>query len=254
MDRTARCQPISVLIARDFSPRFGLLKHGLANLVAGDDSASDAQFDDMLGSSGPASHPAAMRKEQRTPRAHFEDNISQRKREILEVAAQLFAKHGYRGTSMRDIGEQTGVLGGSLYHHIKSKDALFVELSEAALLAASDRIAAAVGAHAEPWPRFEAACQTLLEIQLDPDSLTLPLMNDFHDVPDHVRRAVIASRDTFETQFRDIVSDLPLPDDIDRSIYRNLLLSLLNGTSEWYRPGRLSPAEIACQIALIFKH
>jgi TetR/AcrR family transcriptional regulator, cholesterol catabolism regulator len=195
-----------------------------------------------------------MTREKGAARAHFDDTISQRKREILEVATRLFARNGYRGTSMRDIGEETGVLGGSLYHHIKSKDALFVELSEAALLAASDRIGEAVNAHAEPWPRFEAACRTLLEIQLDPDSLTLPLMNDFHDVPDDVRRAVIASRDTFEKQFRDLVNDLPLPDHIDRSIYRNLLLSLLNGTGAWYRPGRLSAAEIAHQITLIFKH
>ena len=56
-----------------------------------------------------------------------------RRREILEIAAQLFARKGYRGTSMRDIGERAGVLGGSLYHHIKSKDALFVELHNAAL-------------------------------------------------------------------------------------------------------------------------
>lgn len=186
-------------------------------------------------------------------RTHYADNISPRKREILEIAAQLFARKGYRGTSMREIGEQTGILGGSLYHHIKSKDELFVELSEAALMAASDQIAEAVGAHDEPWARFEAACRTLLEIQLDPDSLTLPLMNDFHDVPDDVRRAVIASRDAFEDQFRGIVKELPLPDHIDRSIYRNLLLSLLNGTSGWYRPGRLSPAEIARQITHIFR-
>ena len=195
-----------------------------------------------------------VRKKQDIVRTHYADNISQRKREILEVAAQLFAKKGYRGTAMREIGEQTGIFGGSLYHHIKSKDELFVELSKAALLAASDRIAEAVSAHAEPWARFEAACQTLLEIQLDPDSLTLPLMNDFHDVPDDVRHAVIASRDAFEEQFRDIVNQLPLPNYIDRSIYRNLLLSLINGTGEWYRPGRLSPAEIARQITYIFRH
>jgi AcrR family transcriptional regulator len=195
-----------------------------------------------------------MKKEQRAARAHFNDGVSQRKREILEVAARLFAKYGYRGTSMRDIGEQAGVLGGSLYHHIKSKDVLFVELSEAALLAASERIAEAISAQHDPWLRFETACRTLLEIQLDPESLTLPLMNDFHSVPDEVRSAVIACRDAFERQFCDLISDLPLPDRIDRSIYRNLLLSLLNGTGEWYRPGRLSPAQIATQITLIFRH
>src|SRR4051812_37431545 len=91
-----------------------------------------------------------------------DENKGSRRREILEIAAQLFARKGYRGTSMRDIGEQAGVLGGSLYHHIKSKDALFVELHNAALGAAAERIAASVAEHADPWSRLEAACVALL--------------------------------------------------------------------------------------------
>ena len=65
-----------------------------------------------------------------------------RRRQIMEIAAQIFARKGYRGTSMRDIGQAAGMLGGSLYHHIKSKDALFVELHHAALDAAEEQIAA----------------------------------------------------------------------------------------------------------------
>lgn len=182
------------------------------------------------------------------------ENTSERRRQILEIAAQLFARKGYRGTSMRDIGEQAGVLGGSLYHHIKSKDALFVELHNAALDAAAERVAAAVEQHRDPWSRLEAACATLLEIQLDPDSLTLPMMNDFREVPEDVRRALIDRRDRFEVQFGDIVETLPLPPSIDRSIYRNLLLSQLNSAADWYRPGRLRPSQIAGEIVRIFKH
>lgn len=155
---------------------------------------------------------------------------------------------------MRDIGEQAGVLGGSLYHHIKSKDALFVELHNAALDAAEDKITLAVGAQDEPWGRLTAACATLLEIQLAPDSLTMPMMNDFREVPDSVRGELIARRDRFEGVFRNVVAELPLPPDIDRSIYRNLLLSQLNSAAGWYRHGRLSPREIAVQIVAIFRH
>lgn len=155
---------------------------------------------------------------------------------------------------MRDIGEQAGVLGGSLYHHIKSKDALFVELHDAALDAAAARISTAVDLESDPWRRLEAAAATLLEIQLDPDSLTLPMMNDFREVPPPVRRQLILRRDRFEGQFRALVEALPLPAAIDRSIYRNLLLSQLNTASDWYRPGRLTPREIAGQIVQIFKH
>ncbi|MBZ9648344.1 TetR/AcrR family transcriptional regulator [Sphingobium sp. 3R8] len=181
------------------------------------------------------------------------DEGSGRRRQILEIAAQLFAKKGYRGTSMRDIGEQAGVLGGSLYHHIKSKDALFVELHNAALDAAENSIAHAVRAQDEPWARLAAACAALLEIQLAPDSLTMPMMNDFREVPDAVREQLIARRDRFEEIFRSLVTSLPLPPHIDRSIYRNLLLSQLNSASDWYRDGRLSPSEIAAQIVAIFR-
>lgn len=182
------------------------------------------------------------------------DEGSARRRQILEIAAQLFAKKGYRGTSMRDIGEQAGVLGGSLYHHIKSKDALFVELHNAALDGAEERIAQAVAAQSEPWARLTAACATLLEIQLAPDSPTTPMMNDFREVPDPVREQLIARRDRFEGLFRALVEELPLPAHIDRSVYRNLLLVQLNSMADWYRPGRLTPAQIAAQMVAVFRH
>jgi len=187
-------------------------------------------------------------------KAQFDDKISSRKRQILEAAAQLFARKGYRGTSIRDIGEEVGVLGGSLYHHIKSKDALFVELHDAALDQAAVHIGNAVALEDEPWSRLEAACVALLEIQADPQSLTFPLMNDFRDVPDDVRLQLIARRDAFEDQFRDLVDDLPLPAEIDRPLYRTMLLSQLNGAAHWYRPGRLPLAEIGRQIARVFRH
>lgn len=177
-----------------------------------------------------------------------------RRRQIMEIAAQIFARKGYRGTSMRDIGEAAGVLGGSLYHHIKSKDALFVELHHAALDAAEQQIAAAIDCHDDPWVRLEAACATLLDIQLDPHSLTMPMMNDFREVPEQVRAALIDRRDRFEQLFRTLVADLPLPAGIDRSIYRNLLLSQLNSAADWVRPGRMTPRDIAAQIVRVFRH
>lgn len=198
-----------------------------------------------------------MRKTIPSPQAQPSEaagKASDRRRQIFEIAAQLFARKGYRGTSMRDIGEEAGVLGGSLYHHVKSKDALFVELHDAALDAAAERIAAAIGCHEGAWQRLEAACVALLEIQLDSDSLTLPMMNDFREVPADVRAALIQRRDRFEDQFRTLVDALDLPATIDRSAYRNLLLSQLNSAATWYRPGRLTPEQLGRQIAIVFRH
>src|SRR3546814_13134790 len=91
---------------------------------------------------------------------------------------------------MRDIGEQAGVLGGSLYHHTKSKDALFIELHNAALDVVELRIAQAIEGVRDPWEKLERACATLLELQLAPDSLTMPMMNVFREVTRSEERRV----------------------------------------------------------------
>lgn len=46
----------------------------------------------------------------------------ERKKEILDVAEELFAAKGYDGTSTTDILEQVGIARGTLYYHFKSKE------------------------------------------------------------------------------------------------------------------------------------
>ncbi len=184
----------------------------------------------------------------------FAGEISERHRAILEAAASLFAERGYAATSVRDIGERVGLLGGSLYHYIKSKELLFIKIHDTALQVAEDRIRAAIEQESDPWARLEAACVTMLGIQLDPQSITMPLMNDFLAVPRHVQESLIAKRDTFEQIFVALVADLPLAEGIDPGVYRLLLLTLLNNVGLWYRPGGLSPEDIGRQIVTIFRH
>jgi len=53
---------------------------------------------------------------------------SDRRAEILRLAADLFAERGFKATTMRDIAEAAGVLSGSLYHHFDSKESIIEEL------------------------------------------------------------------------------------------------------------------------------
>ncbi|MBB5278435.1 AcrR family transcriptional regulator [Rhizobium rosettiformans] len=180
--------------------------------------------------------------------------LSERHREILEEAAALFAERGYAATSVRDIGERVGLLGGSLYHYIKSKEELFVRIHDIALQIAEDRIRAAIAPLSQPWDRLEAACVALTEIQLDPGSLTMPLMKDFALVPLQIRERLVKKRDSFEQMFRDLIAAVPLDPALDRGVYRLLLLTLLNNVSSWYRPGGMTAEEIGRQIVRIFRH
>jgi AcrR family transcriptional regulator len=53
--------------------------------------------------------------------------MGNRRAEILETAARMFAISGIR-TSLKEIGDECGILPGSLYFHFKSKEALIIEL------------------------------------------------------------------------------------------------------------------------------
>ena len=124
----------------------------------------------------------------------FADLIGDRRRDVLLAAAQLFAERGYRGTSVRDIAQSVGVLGGSLYHHFKSKEALFLEVHGEALKVSGAAILKSIAMHVEPWDRLRAACRTHLEMQLDPQSLTVPLMEDLNAVSNSLRSGLIKQR------------------------------------------------------------
>lgn len=53
-----------------------------------------------------------------------------RRDEIVDVAAALFARQGYAGTGVVDIGNAAGLGKGGLYYYIGSKEALLVEIHE----------------------------------------------------------------------------------------------------------------------------
>lgn len=190
----------------------------------------------------------------RSPKRQPHGTPGDRYHDIIQAAALLFAERGYLATSMRDIAERVGLLGGSLYHHVRSKEELFVAVHDFALQHASEQIAEVVANLVDPWERLEAACVRQLEIQLDPDVVAMPFLTDFRNVPQDILEKLIARRDVFERAYIELVDSLPLPGHIDKSLYRVLLLSLINSVSVWYRPGRMTPAEIGRQIVHIFRH
>ncbi|WP_152187180.1 TetR/AcrR family transcriptional regulator [Bacillus velezensis] len=52
------------------------------------------------------------------------------KKELINVARDLFAKKGYSETSIRDILTAANISKGNLYHHFKGKEFLFLHIME----------------------------------------------------------------------------------------------------------------------------
>jgi AcrR family transcriptional regulator len=75
--------------------------------------------------------------------------VDDRRRQLLELGAQLFARHSYAELSMARIAREAGISKALLYHYFPSKQELFV----ATLQAAADD----VRARTEPDPELPPA-------------------------------------------------------------------------------------------------
>ncbi|HVM96370.1 MAG TPA: TetR/AcrR family transcriptional regulator [Candidatus Acidoferrales bacterium] len=67
----------------------------------------------------------------------------------LRAAERIFARHGYGATSMRDVAAAAGIQAASLYHHWRSKEALYADVLDEANGRLREIVRAELG-HDEP--------------------------------------------------------------------------------------------------------
>ena len=178
---------------------------------------------------------------------------SAREEEILSAAARIFREKGYHGTSVRDIAESVGLLKGSLYHYIRSKEELLARLFEGALEEtireldeiaardepASDRLRAMVRAYA-------------LSVTANLDSVALYL-REWRSLPSPELARVRARRRSMRALFESVIAQGARRREFaaaDAKVAALAMLGMVNWTYEWYRPrGRLRPEALADSLA-----
>lgn len=173
---------------------------------------------------------------------------------ILDAAIRLFGKQGYSGTSMRDIAAAVGVLPGSLYAHIASKEALLADIVEDGV----NRFLAAVHPHAEsdatPTAKLRAMMIAHVAVVADNPERSLVVFHQWRYLGDDNIQAAIGKRRDYEQAFIGVIDDGmkagAFRADLNLRIAVLAILGALNWTPEWLSPdGRLSPEEVGEIIA-----
>ena len=184
------------------------------------------------------------------PRGPRQDN---RRQILLDAAAALFRARGFHAVTMREIAREAGMLAGSMYYHFSSKDDLLVSVYEEGVRRISDRVDLASADIADPWARLEAACRAHTEMLLEESDYAQVIQKVMpEDVPSG-QAQLISSRDGYESLFRQLVDDLPLAADVDRTILRLTLIGALNSAKNWYQPGGMPPGEVAAEVIKLLK-
>ncbi|HSV37770.1 MAG TPA: TetR/AcrR family transcriptional regulator [Nocardioidaceae bacterium] len=99
-------------------------------------------------------------------------------RAIIDIAAGLFARHGYAGTSLAHIASEVGYSKAGLIHRFGNKEGLYRAILDAATTTGDELIA-----YAERFPfgpeRERAAAEQAVEHALDHVGVMLMIMNAF---------------------------------------------------------------------------
>jgi len=115
---------------------------------------------------------------------------SPRRAAILAAAAELFARRGFHGVSIEDLGRAVGTSGPALYRHFPGKQALLsamlVDISERLLSEGRARVAAA----ASPAAALDGLIAWHVDFALDNPSLITVHTRELDNVPDADRHRV----------------------------------------------------------------
>lgn len=81
--------------------------------------------------------------------------------ELVSLARRTFAQRGYAGTSMRVVAEGAGLTKAALFHHFRSKEAMYLEAMSSVVSALQALVAAAArpdGSFLDRLDRLGAMC------------------------------------------------------------------------------------------------
>jgi AcrR family transcriptional regulator len=174
-----------------------------------------------------------------------------RRREIDQVASELFHANGYAATSVRDIARALDIQGASLYAHVASKeDVLFSIVDEAASAfeLAADTAVADTSA-ADPVERLAALVEAHVDVVTSDPERASVFVTEWRHLSSDRRAAIAERRDAYEHRFRATIGDgitVGAFRQTDPAIAATFILTALNGIATWYQPdGRLSADRVA---------
>lgn len=182
----------------------------------------------------------------------------ERKRQILDRSAEIFARKGVTATTIRDIAEAVGVYSGALYHYFPSKEAIVTELIREYLEDLTQRCSEVMARSLPPVERLEALAGVALTTSEDYHGATSIWRREGEYMRERVVEAdMVETADAMQVAWRDTIAegieDGAFRTDIDPEIFRELLYDAVWHASRWFRSGpEHTTADLAHTVITVF--
>jgi AcrR family transcriptional regulator len=180
-----------------------------------------------------------------------------RREELLRIAADLFARKGFKNTTVRDIADAAGILSGSLYHHFDSKESMVDEILSTFQEELFGRYDEVLASSVDARAKIEAAVRLSFEAIDRHHAEVAIFQNEADYLGGFERFGYLAernaqSREVWMTLLREGVASGALRHDLDVELVYRFIRDTVWVAVRWYRPGgELSHEAVADQYLAI---
>jgi AcrR family transcriptional regulator len=166
---------------------------------------------------------------------------------VLDAAARVFHEKGYEAATIQDIADEVGILKGSVYYYISSKEDVLFEVLQEVHQAALSAVADAVAQDGDPLQKIHTFVETMSAFNAEHQVRMGILLHDARSLSEPRRREIVRERDRYDRMLRKLISEgqersIVCPE-IDPKLAALAVMGMINTIYGWYRPAGGSQPE-----------
>src|SRR3954454_21031733 len=177
-----------------------------------------------------------------------------RDREVLDAAARVFYERGYSDASVQDVADELGILKGSLYHYIDTKEDLLFRLLQEThdeIFAILEEVGALEGL--TPLERLDIYIRRQVEYNIDNLLRVSVYYHDLERLTEERRKQIVGRRREHEEWVIGLIKEAQtsgLADPgLDPKIAARCIFATIIWTYRWFRKGRDAREKVASTCA-----
>lgn len=172
--------------------------------------------------------------------------LKKRQREIIDAAAEIFYRKGYSETSVQDVADAVGILKGSLYYYIDSKEDLLFQMLLEVHEEAKSVVTETAAVDAPPLERLRTYIRRHVEYNARNLAKIAVYYHDFGLLSPERRKAIMGHRNYYEDFVQSLIREAQERGEVERSVdpvlIGNAVFGIVNWLYTWYDPaGSASP-------------
>ena len=158
---------------------------------------------------------------------------------MLEAAVSVFHKKGYASASIQDVAAEVGVLKGSLYHYIDSKEDLLARIFEESAGHFTAMLEEASGLDERPVERLRSFARACSLWYLQNIERLAIYVTEWKHLTGKRRKEVVLIREDYERRLASLIGEVveagEASPQLDVNFATYFIFGALNGLPAWYR-------------------